>query len=240
MKKQLFTFWLLLLVLICSCSDDDEEGLGDLPDYWVGNWTSVLLNATSCPDDTDNGTCTVGCLSISFDSEGKYSGVFFNETISGTATGNSNTLELCSPNNECTTITYSFTSNGTSVSWTDLEDGCSYNGIVIQPNFPSELVGTWTSNSGVASGCDDDSDSGTCTQDCLTYTFDVDGTFEGELLEEPQRSGFGYASGSSLYLCWSGEFSCQEVTYEISGDSGTVTWDDNEDGCTYTADISKE
>ena len=241
MRNILIISMMFVAAFLWSCDDDEgNDELGVLPESLVGSWGSVLLNASGCTSDVDNGTCSVGCLSITFDSEGNYSGAFFNESISGTAKASSNILELCTTNGDCTRVTYAHTPSGTTVSWVDLEDGCTYNGVIIQPNFPSELVGTWTSDSGVASGCDDSTDNGTCTENCLTYTFDADGTFEGELLEEPQRTGFGYASGSSLYLCWSGEFTCQEVTYDVSGGSGSVTWEDNEDGCTYEADISKQ
>lgn len=240
MNKQPFTLSLLLVVFLYSCGDDDDDGLGSLPDAWIGSWSTILLNASDCTDDSDNGTCSVGCLNITFDEQGRYTGQFYNESITGTAKGNETTLELCSDDGNCSLISYSITPNGTTIKWTDGEDGCDYNAIIVRPNFPSELVGTWTSDMAQSSNCDDTADNGTCTEDCLTYTFDEGGSFEGVFLNEPERMGFGYASGSNLYLCWFGEFACEVVTYEVSEESGSVSWEDDEDGCTYSVDIVKK
>ncbi|MEO9966783.1 MAG: hypothetical protein ABJF11_13380 [Reichenbachiella sp.] len=226
--------------LISSCSDDDDSGFGDIPEALEGTWNSVELTISGCEDDSDNGTCSVGCLSFIFTEEGAFSGSLNGQTILGTVTANENTLRLCDPTGECTDVTYDIGELVTTVSWTDSEDGCTYTGTIVQPEFPSELVGTWVSESATATGCDDDSDNGTCTQDCLTYTFSSTGAFNGTFADEPERTGFGYANGSTLNLCWSGDFGCQAVTYSIDGNTGDVSWDDNEDGCSYTASITKQ
>ncbi|SMD32512.1 hypothetical protein SAMN04488029_0857 [Reichenbachiella faecimaris] len=242
MKNQFSILLILSIIFFSSCSEDDENGseFGDLPEELLGTWGSVDLTSTGCTTASDNGSCSVGCLTVTFSSGGIFTGQFYNEVIGGTVTANDNTLKLCDSSGFCNEITYSISGDLVEITWTDSIDGCTYKGVIALVGFPSELVGTWISNSASATGCDDSSDNGTCEQDCLSYTFQTTGAFNGTFANEPERTGFGYTIGSDLFLCWSGEFSCQEISYSVSGDSGSVSWEDNEDGCSYEADISKQ
>lgn len=240
MKKDLLIIGFVALGLMFNaCSDENDSDFGDIPEALIGSWTSVDFSTSGCADASDNGVCSVGCLAIAFTAEGAFTGTLINEVILGTVTAKDNILRLCDPTGECTDITYSIDGLTVAVSWID-EEGCTFSGSIVQPVFPSELVGTWVSDAATATGCDDSSDDGTCTNDCLTYTFATSGAFNGTFAEEPERTGFGYANGSVLNLCWSGDFACQAVTYLIDGDSGEVSWEDNEDGCSYSATINKQ
>lgn len=240
--KRLFLFsgLLVLSLALVSCDDDEGSDFGDIPEVFVGTWNSIEFTASGCTDSEDNGTCSVGCLTILFLEDGAFTGSVAGESILGTATANATTLRLCDPTNDCTDVTYEIGETSTEISWSDDEDGCTYTATIINPVFPDELVGTWTSNSATATGCDDSTDDGTCTEDCLTYTFSANGAFTGTFREESERTGFGYANGSTLNLCWSGDYGCQAVTYSITGNTGDISWTDDEDGCMYEATVNKQ
>lgn len=240
MRNRIITMLLACLGLLSSCTEDEDSEFGELPEKFVGSWSSVQMSAQNCADDGDNGLCSVGCLTIAFTSDGEYTGYFFNSLIYGTVTASDSKLKLCDPTGTCNEVSYSEDGDMIEISWKDSEDGCTYKGTITQTGFPNDLTGTWTSDDASATGCDDSSDNGSCANDCLTYTFDADGSFYGVFLQETPRSGFGYTEGGKLYLCWSEDFDCQEITYSVSGNSGTASWIDIVDGCAYTATIDKQ
>eukprot|EP00011_Vannellida_sp_DIVA3-517-6-12_P014901 CAMPEP_0114604562 /NCGR_PEP_ID=MMETSP0168-20121206/610_1 /TAXON_ID=95228 ORGANISM="Vannella sp., Strain DIVA3 517/6/12" /NCGR_SAMPLE_ID=MMETSP0168 /ASSEMBLY_ACC=CAM_ASM_000044 /LENGTH=134 /DNA_ID=CAMNT_0001815399 /DNA_START=65 /DNA_END=469 /DNA_ORIENTATION=- len=127
MKKGIV--WAILSsVLLFSCSDDDDDGgSGSFPAELVGSWSSSAFSRTDCTDTGDNATCdTSGCMTLTFASNGSYSGGFPDVVLQGTATGNTSSLKLCTPANECTDVSYTLISGTLAATWQDSEDGCTY------------------------------------------------------------------------------------------------------------------
>ncbi|MEO9806066.1 MAG: hypothetical protein ABJF04_22595 [Reichenbachiella sp.] len=125
--KRRIALAILSSIILFNCSSDDDDGSVDFPVELVGTWSSSAFSRTNCTASGDNAACdTAGCMTLTFSSNGGYSGSYPEVVLQGTATGDASGLKLCVPDNGCTDVSYTLVSGTLSANWIDSEDGCSY------------------------------------------------------------------------------------------------------------------
>lgn len=113
-----------------------------------------------------------------------------------------------------------------------------------EDNSPTNaLAGTWVISSGAATGCNDPNDNDTVTftcdeKNCTRFTF----TEDGKVISSGIKNGDKFEVLESTYqvksnnvIEWCEGSSCEELNFQISGNTLTISSiEDDDAGCSYT------
>lgn len=108
------------------------------------------------------------------------------------------------------------------------------------------LIGTWALSKEVYSGCDDDADNSsvvsTCTEsECITLTFDASGNAKTTAKSDDVQFSIDSkytTSGSNVTITTAGDPETAE--FKVSGNTLTLTYSTDEDGCESVTTFTKK